>query len=316
MGRIAKKLKGHKLHVPTITIAIPTYNREQVLVNTIRHVLAQDRAADEILVVDQTPEHESQVARQLSRWHADGSICWIKQDFANLSAARNRALLEAKSDVVVFLDDDVILSQNFIQAHQESYADGRVKLVAGQIVAADRPVHVGEIDNFELEFPLSHNRSAWIKNMGGGNFSVIRELALEVGGFDQRFYRVAYREDSDFLFRFCAKHDCLAKYTPQASVVHLAAWSGGCESRHAAFDPLSCSGSVGEHYFTLKNVGVGKALCNFIYRLFRPRCGRFAVRRPWLLPLMGIREIVAFLLAIMQVVQGRMLLGKTAPKSC
>ena len=121
----------------------------------------------------------------------------------------------------IFLDDDVILSQNFIQAHQESYADGRVKLVAGQIVAADRPVHVGEIDNFELEFPLSHNRSAWIKNMGGGNFSVIRELALEVGGFDQRFYRVAYREDSDFLFRFCAKHDCLAKYTPQASVVHL-----------------------------------------------------------------------------------------------
>ena len=186
----------------TITVAIPTYNREQVLINTIHHVLAQGRPADEILVVDQTPEHDSSVARQLSRWNADGAIRWLKQDEANLSAARNRALLESTSDIVIFLDDDVILSQNFIRSHEESFADEKTKIVAGQIVAADKPVHTGDIDDFELGFPLSHNRSAWIKNMGGGNFSVIRELALEVGGFDQRFYRVAYREDSDFLFRF------------------------------------------------------------------------------------------------------------------
>ncbi|MDG2206529.1 MAG: glycosyltransferase family 2 protein [Pirellulales bacterium] len=302
-------MKGNKVYVPTITVAIPTYNREQVLINTIQHVLAQGQPADEILVVDQTPEHESKVTRQLSRWHAEGAIRWLKQDVANLSAARNRALMEAKSDVVIFLDDDVVLSENFIRAHQESYDDGRTKLVAGQIIAADKPVHTGQIDDFELGFPLSHDRTAWIKNMGGGNFSVIRELAIEVGGFDQRFYRVAYREDSDFLFRFCTRYRCLAKYVPEASLVHLASLSGGCESRRAAFDPLACSGSVGEHYFTLKNVGVCKALGNFLYRVIRPRCGRFAARRPWLLPLMGIREMVAFLLAIMQVVQGRMLVA-------
>lgn len=293
----------------TITVAIPTYNREQVLINTIHHVLAQGRPADEILVIDQTPEHDASVSRQLSQWNADGSIRWLKQEEANLSAARNRALLEATSDIVIFLDDDVILSQNFIRSHEESFADEKTKIVAGQIVAADKPVHTGDIDDFELGFPLSHNRSAWIKNMGGGNFSVIRELALEVGGFDQRFYRVAYREDSDFLFRFCAKYNCLAKYCPEASVVHLAAGSGGCESRQAAFNPLSCSGSVGEHYFTLKNVGTCKAFSNFLYRVIRPRCGRFAVRRPWLLPLMGIREIVAFTAATLQVLRGRVLLS-------
>ena len=309
LGSSFRAERGSNLQVPTIAVAIPTYNREQVLINTIQHVLAQDEAADEIVVIDQTSEHETPVARQLSAWHADGSIRWLMQDFANLSAARNRALLEAKSDVVIFLDDDVILSENFIHAHRESYADKKVQLVAGQIIAADRPVHSGEIDNYELGFPLSHNRGAWIKNMGGGNFSVIRELALEIGGFDQRFYRVAYREDSDFLFRFCAKYNCLAKYCPEASVVHLAAGSGGCESRQAAFNPLSCSGSVGEHYFTLKNVGTCRAFSNFLYRVIRPRCGRFAVRRPWLLPLMGIRELFAFLLAIKQVVQGRMLVA-------
>jgi glycosyltransferase involved in cell wall biosynthesis len=292
----------------TITVAIPTFNREQVLINTIQHVLAQGRAADEILVIDQTPEHEAKVARQLSRWHADGSIRWLKQGEANLSAARNRALLEAISDIVIFLDDDVVLSQNFIRSHEESFADEKTKIVAGQIVAADKPVHTGDIDDFELGFPLSHDRSAWIKNMGGGNFSVYRDLAIEVGGFDQRFYRVAYREDSDFLFRFCTHYECLAKYVPEASLVHLAVLSGGCESRRDAFDPLACSGSIGEHYFTLKNVGIAQALCNFAFRMVRPRCGRFAIHRPWLLPLMGLREIFAFTAATLQVLRGRVLL--------
>ena len=292
----------------TITVAIPTYNREQVLINTVQHVLAQGRPADEILVIDQTPEHEAKVARQLSRWHADGSIRWLKQEEANLSAARNRALLEATSDIVIFLDDDVILAQNFIRSHEESFADEKTKIVAGQIVAADKPVHTGDIDDFELGFPLSHDRTAWIKNMGGGNFSVYRDLAIELGGFDQRFYRVAYREDSDFLFRFCTRYECLAKYVPEASLVHLAVLSGGCESRRDAFDPLACSGSIGEHYFTLKNVGIAQALCNFAFRMVRPRCGRFAIHRPWLLPLMGLREIFAFTAATLQVLRGRVLL--------
>ena len=293
----------------TITVAIPTYHREQVLINTIQHVLAQGRSADEILVIDQTPEHAASVSRQLSQWNADGSIRWLKQEEANLSAARNRALLEATSDIVIFLDDDVILSQDFIRSHEQSFADKKTKIVAGQIVAADKPVHTGDIDDFELGFPLSHDRSAWIKNMGGGNFSVYRNLAIEVGGFDQRFYRVAYREDSDFLFRFCTRYECLAKYVPEASLVHLAVLSGGCESRRAAFDPLACSGSIGEHYFTLKNVGIAQALCNFAYRMVRPRCGRFAMHRPWLLPLMGFREIFAFTAATLQVLRGRVLLA-------
>ena len=297
------------MQVNTITVAIPTYNREQVLINTVQHVLAQGRRADEILVIDQTPEHETKIARQLSRWHADGSIRWLKQEEANLSAARNRALLEATSDIVIFLDDDVILAQNFIRSHEESFADEKTKIVAGQIVAADKPVHTGDIDDFELGFPLSHDRTAWIKNMGGGNFSVYRNLAIEVGGFDQRFYRVAYREDSDFLFRFCTRYGCLAKYVPEASLVHLAVLSGGCLSRRAAFDPLACSGSIGEHYFTLKNVGIAQALCNFAYRIVRPRCGRFAIHRPWLLPLMGLREIFAFTVATLQVLRGRVLLA-------
>jgi len=292
----------------SITVAIPTYNREGVLLNTIRHVLAQGRQADEILVVDQTVEHQPQTKRQLRRWNDQGTIRWLRQKVPSLSAARNRALVESKSDIIIFLDDDVILSQDFIKAHEESYSDPNVKIVSGQIIAANRPVQHDEIDDFELGFPLSHCRPAWIKNMGGGNFSVYCSLARAIGGFDERFYKVAYREDSDFLYRFCARYDCLARYVPAASLVHLASMAGGCESRRAAYDPFACSGSVGEHYFTLRNMKIHQAIGNCIYRMLRPRCGKFVAARPWLFPLMGCREAIAFLLATMQVVRGPSLL--------
>ncbi|MBI2478234.1 MAG: glycosyltransferase [Planctomycetia bacterium] len=41
----------------SIAVGIPTYCRGEVLLDTLRQVLQQSPLADEIIVVDQTPEH-------------------------------------------------------------------------------------------------------------------------------------------------------------------------------------------------------------------------------------------------------------------
>jgi len=51
-----------------ISIVIPTYRREQVLVDTLHALLRQEPPADEILVVDQTERHEPATADQLAAW--------------------------------------------------------------------------------------------------------------------------------------------------------------------------------------------------------------------------------------------------------
>ncbi len=48
-----------------VTIAIPTFRREDVLIDTIRSCLNQSEPAGEILLLDQTPQHTPQVNRQL-----------------------------------------------------------------------------------------------------------------------------------------------------------------------------------------------------------------------------------------------------------
>jgi len=42
---------------PTVTLAIPTYGRDEVLLDTLRACLTLDPPADELLVVDQTSTH-------------------------------------------------------------------------------------------------------------------------------------------------------------------------------------------------------------------------------------------------------------------
>lgn len=44
--------------IPAISVAIPTYNREEVLVNTINDVLSGQSFEDfELIIVDQTIKH-------------------------------------------------------------------------------------------------------------------------------------------------------------------------------------------------------------------------------------------------------------------
>ena len=296
----------------TVTVVIPTYNRGDYLLDTIRQVLAQDQRPDELIVVDQTSDYDATTESQLQQWHKQGSICRIRHSPPGLAQARNRAIQESNSDILIFVDDDIVLSPGFIQAHRDAYEDPDVLIVAGQILGESRPLHSGDVDDYELNFPLSHDIQAWVKNMGGGNFSVYRRLALEIGGFDQRFYQTAYCEESDFLFRFCRQYNCLARFEPTASLVHLAAQSGGCEAREKVSAPFSISYSVCDFYFSLRNLAPHRALARVVCRAVSrtaSRYGQSTARRVWLFPLRAMCECIAFGLAFVRIIRGRELMS-------
>jgi glycosyltransferase involved in cell wall biosynthesis len=100
---------------------IPTYGRDQVLMETIRYVLTQQPAPAELIVVDQTPEHEQQTTVQLRQLDEQGQIRWLRLTQPSITAAMNRGLLETSSPVVLFLDDDLIPAENLIEAHWQAH---------------------------------------------------------------------------------------------------------------------------------------------------------------------------------------------------
>jgi glycosyltransferase involved in cell wall biosynthesis len=89
----------------TISIAIPAYNAEAWLRETLESALAQTHRAHEIIVVDDgSNDRTEEIARSFGN-----RIRYIKQYNQGVSAARNAAIREATGDWIAFLDSDDLL---------------------------------------------------------------------------------------------------------------------------------------------------------------------------------------------------------------
>ena len=277
---------------------------------TIRQVLAQDPPADEVLVIDQSADHERSTLVALKGWHEEGKIRWIKHSPPNTPGARNRALLEAQSDIVIFTDDDVILAPGFVEAHRRSYDDPRVDLVAGQVLNKDRQVHSGAVKDYELQFPRNHDERTWIKTIAG-NHSVRRRFALQLGGFDERYFHGASREESDFAARATAQSGRMVLFEPKASQVHLAEHMGGARSWGGYFAPLAAGWAVGDYYYALMNLPLERMIRHIVRRLCRNIVNRYCLHHPWLIPGILVRELISLAWALGLLGRGRKLINPT-----
>lgn len=86
-----------------VSVIIPTYNRAAFTAAAIESVLAQSHPADEILVIDDGSNDDTEPVLQ----HRFGDkIRYVKQANQGPSAARNHGLRLATQDLVAFLDSD------------------------------------------------------------------------------------------------------------------------------------------------------------------------------------------------------------------
>ncbi|MCA9043370.1 MAG: glycosyltransferase family 2 protein, partial [Planctomycetaceae bacterium] len=117
-----------------LSIVIPTLGRESVLLDTVRALLELEDRADEILIIDQTPQHESSTESTLQQWHDAGDIRWIKRETPGIPQAMNAGLLASLGELVLFLDDDIIPAPELVTGHRASHAKQDVDAVVGQVI--------------------------------------------------------------------------------------------------------------------------------------------------------------------------------------
>ena len=193
---------------PRVSIGIATLGREQVLVDTLTLLLGLRYAAEEILVVDQSPSHDLETTTALQGWHQQGRIRWIRREKPSIPAAMNDGLRQARSEVVLFVDDDVRPRGELVRAHAEVHAEGFRAAVNGQVLQPgesdfDGPptTRLAGIER-DLDFRFNSTRAVdHVASLIGCNLSVRRADALGVGGFDERFVGAAYRFETEFCRR-------------------------------------------------------------------------------------------------------------------
>lgn len=187
----------------TISVIVPTYNRQASLARALDSVLAQTRPAEEIIVVDDgSTDATAEMVRQ--RYP---QVRYFHQTNRGVSAARNHGIARARGEWIALLDsDDQWLPEK----------------LAVQIQHLQR--HPGH--------PLCHCDEIWIRHgrrvnpmkkhakHGGWIFRhclplcvispsaalIRRSLLEEVGGFDETLPAC---EDYDLWLRICAHHPVL-----------------------------------------------------------------------------------------------------------
>jgi GT2 family glycosyltransferase len=220
---------------PTISLAIPTYNREAILLESIREALRFRSELLELLVIDQTRVHDHEVSSTLNGWHAEGLIRLVKLESPSLPGARNLALELTRADVLIFIDDDVLIDDGFVLGHRSAYLEVDVAAVAGRVrppqdsAPMPRPRRTVKLldyrhFDFDSETPLTDVGNFW-----GCNHSVRVSVARELGGYDEGYTGNALREETDLALNLITNGHRIV-YAPAASLVHLASPSGGCRA--------------------------------------------------------------------------------------
>ena len=270
-----------------ISIAIPTYRREKVLLDTLDYLLALEIGASEILVVDQTLDHEAATIERLSAMDSDGRIRWIKLETPSITHAMNSALLAAKQELVLFLDDDIRPEQDLVSAHHAAHQKNPDTLVAGRVI---QPWEEGRNFSSDEHFHFAGMKSAWIKEFMGGNFSLRRDVALSLGGFDENFVKVAYRFEAEFAHRFVSSGKRIY-FEPDACLHHLKETTGGTRTFGEHLTTWRPDHAVGAYYYALRTKPKGRWLKDFISRPVRSLMTKHHLRHPWWIPLTLISEL-------------------------
>jgi GT2 family glycosyltransferase len=293
----------------TITIAIPTYNRGPILVETIDRLLRLTPPASEIVIVDQTKTYQAEIQAKLDAWSRGGEIRWIRLPEPSIPHAMNQALRAASNRIVLFVDDDIIPTATLAVEHERAYSRG-VWAVVGQVLQpGEREEHFSNSALHrgtprDLEFRFNHDAAGDVENVIACNLSVDREKTLSIGGFDENFIAAAYRFETDFARRVIDAGGRI-RFEPRAAIDHLHLPTGGVRAHGDHRRTAAAAHSAGDYYFALWHV---RPFWRYAVRRFvRNVATRWHLRHPWVLPAKIVAEIRGYALARQLYRRGRRL---------
>jgi glycosyltransferase involved in cell wall biosynthesis/peptidoglycan/xylan/chitin deacetylase (PgdA/CDA1 family) len=179
------------LPAPAVTVVIPTFQRRDVVVESVRALAGQTGIGlfEAIVVVDGATDGTADALRELA---LPFPLRVLEQTNLGASAARNHGAQAARGELLLFLDDDMEADPSLIAQHLRSHAEG-ADVVLGHI-----PLHPDSPDSFlaqsvgewaERRYEELSRDGVVLDEIMTGQMSMARDLFLALGGFDLDFTR-------------------------------------------------------------------------------------------------------------------------------
>ena len=173
-----------------VTIVIPTRDEEQYLPQLLTSIRNQTVQPAQIIVADaQSTDQTREIARSFGATIVEGGA---------VALGRNRGAAHAKTDLILFLDADVVLrDQEFLEKAVGEMFEKKFGLATCDVF----PLSDAHIDHF-----LHKAYNTYVRTCGsvfphapGFCMFVRRDLHEKLGGFDES---VVFCEDHDYARRF------------------------------------------------------------------------------------------------------------------
>jgi glycosyltransferase involved in cell wall biosynthesis len=182
--------------LPRATVAVCTRDRPEDIERCLASLLKLPDDGQEVLVIDNCPSDEATFKIVQSYNKRDGRpIRYVREDRPGLDCARNRALREAKHDVVAFTDDDAVPDPGWLRALVRNFGDPLVLCVTGLTMPLELETKAQEAFERYSTFARGFRRVEWDSTklpplaagkVGAGvNMALRRSVIETVGPFDE-----------------------------------------------------------------------------------------------------------------------------------
>ncbi|WP_295455995.1 glycosyltransferase [uncultured Thiodictyon sp.] len=292
-----------------ITIVIPTYGREAVLTDTVQALLALDVRAHSILLIDQTPRHHERSWAMLSQWIESGALRRIHFAPPSIPRAMNLGLLNADTDYVLYLDDDIVPGATIVSslvATLNALVDVPT-CIAGQVLQPGEQV-IAFQSWTRSWFPFNSDRQQSVSDVIACNLCVNRKFALSVRGFDENFKGAAFGFESEFARRVIRCGGSIV-FAPSVTIRHLRAERGGTRVKGGHLVTWRPHHSVGKYYSAFLG-GPLSAVKAVLIQPLRAIRTRHHLKAPWWIPATLCAELLGIFWAFGLILRGRRLLPR------
>jgi glucosyl-dolichyl phosphate glucuronosyltransferase len=224
-----------------ISVIIPTFNRANALKVTIDSVVNQNLSPEqyEILIVDNgSTDTTKDVVNSTVKAFPAHNIRYFFEPIPGLLSGRHRGALEAKGDILVFIDDDIEADRKWLKAIRETFDnDPGVQLVGGRNLPRYKVRPPKWLDLFWTDLPYGRmmtdlslldlgNKTRIINAnyVWGLNFSIRKEALLDLGGFHPdcipKHLQHFQGDGETGLTMKANEQGCKAIYQPKALIYH------------------------------------------------------------------------------------------------
>jgi len=172
------------------SVVIPTYNRQPILEKCLLALEHQQLSSNsvvtgyEVVLVDDGS--------------TDGTLEWLEshkeefphvrshsQDHMGPAAARNLGVEKATGDTIIFIDSDLVVTEQFLQAHADALVQGEKQLGSNKLFTYGAVINTCNFDNPTSEpYKITDFSAAYFAT---GNVAIARNWLEQAGLFDTRF---------------------------------------------------------------------------------------------------------------------------------